>query len=217
MSEVSVSEKRVKEPLVKISKRDGHKWYHSVLLNVGAVATALIIGGIFIAALGYNPFTFYAKIIVGNFSNAYYLRALVAIFVPLLITALGLSAAFKMKLWNIGAEGQFVMGALTATTVALLLNDSLPRPWGVIIVGAAGAAGGGLYGMLVAVFKAKFNTNETLLTLMLNYIAVYIVQYFEKTDFFKRASNGIPAFKRIDEAVWLTKIQIGNFYFDTAL
>ncbi len=209
----------VRQPLFQISKRTEHKKGLGILVNLVAVFTALILGGIFVACLGYDPFKFYAKVFAGCFESPIYIKLLIRTIVPLLITSIGLSVAFKMRFWNIGAEGQILMGALSAFTVSLLLKDSVPSFLGILIVLLSGTLGGGLYGLIVAAFKAKFNTNETLLTLMFNYIALYIVFYLlnNNVKFFIAAGNGIPTFKIIDKALWLSEIKIGDLSFDTSL
>lgn len=206
-----------KDPLIKISKRQNLALGYKLLLTVGAIFLALAIGGILLACLGYNPFEFYVQLIMGNFKNASYVKLLVRTLVPLLITSLGVSLAFKMRFWNIGGEGQFIVGAIIAMTFSLLIGDSLPSPLGAIIIVLSGALGGGVYALVVALLKVKFNTNETLMTLMLNYVAIYVASYMLKTDFFAIQGQGVPSFKVIAEELWLTEINIGKFSFDTAV
>lgn len=206
-----------KDPLIKISKRQNLALGYKLLLTIGAILLSLVLGGILLACLGYNPVDFYVQMILGNFKNSSYLKLMVRVLIPLLITSLGVSLAFKMRFWNIGAEGQFIVGALIAMTFSLLIGDSLPSPLGSIIIVLLGTLGGGLYALFVAVLKVKFGTNETLMTLMLNYVALYIASYTLKTDFYAVQGQGVPAFKVIAESLWLTEINIGKFSFDTAL
>lgn len=206
-----------KDPLIKISKRQNLALGYKLLLTIGAILLSLVLGGILLACLGYNPVDFYIQMILGNFKNSSYLKLMVRVLIPLLITSLGVSLAFKMRFWNIGAEGQFIVGALIAMTFSLLIGDSLPSPLGAIIIVLLGTLGGGLYALFVAVLKVKFGTNETLMTLMLNYVALYIASYTLKTDFYAVQGQGVPAFKVIAESLWLTEINIGKFSFDTAL
>lgn len=206
-----------KDPLIKISKRQNLALGYKLLLTIGAILLSLVLGGILLACLGYNPVDFYVQMILGNFKNSSYLKLMVRVLIPLLITSLGVSLAFKMRFWNIGAEGQFIVGALIAMTFSLLIGDSLPSPLGAIIIVLLGTLGGGLYALFVAVLKVKFGTNETLMTLMLNYVALYISSYTLKTDFYAVQGQGVPAFKVIAESLWLTEINIGKFSFDTAL
>lgn len=209
--------KTEKEPLIKISKRQNLALKFKILLIVGAIFLSLVLGGVLLACLGYNPFDFYIQMLMGNFKNAAYLTLLVQALIPLLITSLGVSLAFKMRFWNIGAEGQFIVGAICAMTFALLIGDSFPSPLGTIIIVLAGAIGGGIYAVIVALLKVRFNTNETLMTLMLNYVALYFGSYMLKTDFYANQGVGVPTFKTIAKALWLTEIDIGKFTFDTSV
>lgn len=206
-----------KDPLIKISKRQNLALRYKLLLTVGAILLSLVLGGILLACLGYNPVKFYTEMLMGNFKNASYFKLMIRALIPLLITSLGVSLAFKMRFWNIGGEGQFIIGAIIAMTFSLLIGDSLPSPLGAIVVVILGTLGGGLYALFVAVLKVRFNTNETLMTLMLNYVALYIASYMLKTDFFALQGQGVPSFKVIAESLWLTEINIGKFSFDTAL
>ncbi len=206
-----------KDPLVKISKRQNLALQYKLLLTVGAIILSLALGALLLACLGYNPFEFYVQLILGNFKNASYLKLLIRTLIPLLITSLGVSLAFKMRFWNIGAEGQFIIGAIIAMTFSLFIGDSLPSPLGAIVIVLLGALGGGIYALFVALLKVKYNTNETLMTLMLNYVALYLASYMLKTDFYAIQGQGVPSFKVIAESLWLTEISIGKFSFDTAL
>lgn len=209
--------KTEKEPFIKISKRQNLALKFKILLIVGAIFLSLVLGGILLACLGYNPVNFYVQMLMGNFKNAAYLTLLIQALIPLLITSLGVSLAFKMRFWNIGAEGQFIVGAICAMTFALLIGDSFPSPLGTIIIVLAGAIGGGIYAVIVALLKVRFNTNETLMTLMLNYVALYFGSYMLKTDFYANQGVGVPTFKTIAKALWLTEIDIGKFTFDTSV
>ncbi len=165
-----------KEPLIRTVKRAELSSKQASLLRILALILALAAGGIFIACLGQNPFMVYATIVSGSFRSTMAVQAMVKIMIPLLIASLGVTVAFKMQFWNIGAEGQIIFGAIFASFFALFTPD-IPRPVLIIIMFTAGAAGGGLWGLLPAIFKVKYNTNETLFTLMLNYIAFDLIVF----------------------------------------
>lgn len=210
---------KVSQPLIRVSKRMEISKKNKILLTLGAIFAAILISGILIACLGYNPFKFYAKVVSGPFSSLLYLRILVRTIVPLLVTSIGITLAFKMRFWNIGAEGQFIIGAFTAFTFGILIGDKLPSFIAIVIILLMGMLGAGIYGMLVAVLKVKFNTNETLMTLMLNYVALYFVTYFinNNVSFYVQSGNGIPTFKVLDKNVWLSEITMGKFSMDTSV
>lgn len=126
-----------------------------------------------------------------------------------------------MKFWNIGANGQFIIGAICANTVGLLCTGSVPRPLTLLLMLIAGMVGGGLYAFIPAYFKVKFSTNETLLTLMLNYVATYFLSYLKNTMFFRRLGEDgqvfRPDFKKLPENAWMYDMKIGNVIFDISL
>ena len=95
----------------------------------------------------------------------------------LLLIAIGLTPAFKMKFWNIGAEGQILVGGAATAALMIYAGDSMPTPVLMILMFVASLAAGMIWGIIPAIFKAYFNTNETLFTLMLNYVAMQIVTF----------------------------------------
>lgn len=164
-----------KEPFVRVAKRANLKLWQTVAFYFASVLAAIIIGGVFIACNGVNPVEYYAKVVVGCFNNVINLRGLIRIITPLLITSIGIAVAFKMKFWNCGGNGQFIAGAIFATTAANLMGNSLPQWLTLTIMALAGILGGGIVGLIPAVCKVKLGTSETLLTLMLNYVCYYIL------------------------------------------
>lgn len=194
-----------KEPLLRVAKRGDVSVKNTFLLYIVAFIAAFVAGGIFILALGVNPMEFYSTIVTGCFKTKLSMIALVRIIVPLLITSLGVALAFKMKFWNIGAEGQFIMGAVFASWVGLFFSG-LPHWLLMICMFIAGLVGGGLWGLIAAFFQCKFNTNETLLTLMLNYIALYIVQYLRDGPWRDPSAGGFPKISSFPENAWLDKV-----------
>ncbi len=130
---------------------------------------------------------------------------IVKVMIPLLVTSLGVTLAFKMKFWNIGGEGQIIFGATCATFFALFCSG-LNHVLLIIIMFLAGFIGGGLWGLLPAIFKVKYNTNETLFTLMLNYIALHIVSYLRDGPWMDPGSQGFPKIARFDKNASLDKL-----------
>ncbi len=166
-----------KEPLIRIAKRPELSSGKAILVRLLSVVVALLIGGLLVLALGHNPFAVYGDIIKGSLLTGTALKSTVKIAVPLLGAALAIAPAFKMKFWNCGAEGQITIGAIVSTYFALNHVDHLPSPVLFIVAFGASAIIGGLWGLIPAFFKARWGTNETLFTLMLNYIAIGFVKY----------------------------------------
>lgn len=173
------------EPLIRIAKRSERSRTELLLLRLSAFIIAIVAGGIFIAILGHNPIEAYLEIIKGAFKGTRRdslssIKQTLVFFVPLVMTSLGLSLAFRMRFWNIGGEGQIIMGGVFATIFALYNTDNpgaIPKGIVIPLMLLAGALGGGLMALIPAILKVKFGTNETLITLMLNYIALYFVMY----------------------------------------
>lgn len=187
MSNVTIK----KEPFVRIEKRPELFGMRMVMVSLLGLLFALIAGGIFLLCLGHNPFIAYKDIIAGAFSNQIYIVGTIELIIPLLIISLGITLAFKMKFWNIGAEGQFIMGAVFATYPALFMT-TLPHWLLLLVMLLFGFVGGALFALIPAYFKCKFGTNETLFTLMLNYVALYTVGYLKQGPWRDPNSGGFP-------------------------
>ena len=174
-----------------------------ILLRIASVLLALVVGGIFIAILGFNPFEAYKAIIDGCFRSKISFQSTVSLWIPLVITSLGLSFAFKMKFWNIGAEGQIMMGGIFSCFFALNCSD-WPKIILIPVMFIAGAIGGGIFALIPALFKVKFGTNETLFTLMLNYVAQYLIAFLISGPW--KRTQGFASIGSFDENVFLPKV-----------
>lgn len=189
----------------RVVKRSELTGRQIVLLRLLAVLLALAAGGLFVLGLGYNPFIIYATILSGAMRSPMAIQATVKIVVPLTITSLGVTLAFKMRFWNIGAEGQIIMGAIFASYFALFHAGW--NHWILLAVMAlAGVLGGALWGLIPAFFKAKYGTNETLFTLMLNYIALYLVSWLQDGPWRDPGSQGFGKVARFDKNTALDKV-----------
>ena len=198
-------EAKKREPLLRVVKHAELSKGQSVGLRILAVVLALIVGGIFIAAIGYNPFEIYATMITGCFRSPMAMQATVKFCIPMCISALGVTLAFKMKFWNIGAEGQILVGAVAAGAFGLFTAHIFPKIPLVILMMLAAIVAGGLYGLLPAVCKAKWGTNETLFTLMLNYIALAFIKYLMNGPW-KAPGSSYPKIAMLVPGARLTKV-----------
>ncbi len=179
------------------------KQYIIILLT--AITLALITSGLFILILGLNPFYVYSAMIKGAFGSAYRLEQTVVKAIPLIIVSLGIAIAFKMKFWNIGAEGQIVVGALFASYIALNYGEA-PRALLLVAMLGAGFLGGSLWGLIPAFFKARWGTNEVIVTLMMNYIALKWVTYLQYGPWKDPASMGFPKIANFTQNAILPKL-----------
>jgi ABC-type uncharacterized transport system permease subunit len=175
------------------------------LLAVGAVVVALIIGGIILAIVGGNPFTAYAHIARASFGSLGVFSDTMVKATPLILVGLACSLAFRMRLWNIGAEGQLIMGAFGASAVVLipLLPEDTPRPLMIAAMMLAGMAAGGVWGLIPGFLKAKLNVNEIITTLMMNYIAISWNYFF---IFAVWSEGGFEMSKVFPKTAWLPRL-----------
>ena len=182
------------------------------------ILVSLVIGAIILLVLGINPFDYYGKMftigLVGNRYGYKSIEGLLKIFVPLLITSLALSLSFKMRFWNIGGEGEFLIGAIAAAIVAFN-SSGLPNFVTVFLMCAAAMLSSGIIGIAIAALKVRFNTNETLMTLMINYIMLYVIRYIGETkadwNFFLREDSERPKFGTFPDSAVMSGIPLGKF------
>ena len=166
----------VKEPLIRMVKRDNASMGHKILIRVLAVLLALVLDALFIFFVtGLNPFSVYGVMVKGTFGSSIRFSWAMRDLVSLLLIGVALAPAFKMKFWNIGAEGQVLMGALMTALVMVSLGNTLPGPILILVMLVTSLLAGGIWGLIPAFFKAKWKTNETLFTLMMNYVATSFV------------------------------------------
>jgi general nucleoside transport system permease protein len=179
-------------------------WYPAAV-SIGAIILALILGGILIMIAGGNPFASYAHIARASFGDIGVLSDTIVKATPIILTALACSIAFRMKLWNIGAEGQFIMGAWGASAVVLapLLPEGTSRWLFIPVMAIAGMITGAIWGFIPGYLKAKFNVNEIISTLMLNYIAVSWVNFWV---FAVWTEGGFQMSPKFPETTWLPRL-----------
>ena len=181
MTETTSPQKKSMGFKIRVEPRlDEPPAWHPVLVSLGAIIVALILGGILISFAGGDPIKSYLHIADASFGDTGVLSDTIVKATPILLAALACSVAFRMKLWNIGAEGQFIMGAFGASAVVLapLLAEDTPRWLFLTVMALAGMAAGAIWGFIPGYLKAKFNVNEIISTLMMNYIAVAWINFW---------------------------------------
>lgn len=165
---------------------------------------ALGLGALLLALIGANPWAVYRRMATTAFGDAYGWSDTTIKATPLILTGLGVALAFRMRLWNIGAEGQLFLGAFMATGVALhWLPPETPKPLMLTAMAAAGFIGGALWGLIPGLLKAKLNVNEIITTLMLNYVAIYWNNYFVYGPWSERGFGLTPQFPR---TAWMPRL-----------
>lgn len=192
----------------------GRVWLFRLLAVLGAV----MMGGVFLWSLGYNPFSVYGTMLSGALGTNSMQKETIKLMIPLCLTTLGVALAFKMRFWNIGGEGQICAGAIAASYFAYFHNN-LPS-WALLTVMAAAAIlAGGLWGLIPAYFKTRFGTNETLFTLMLNYIIMNFITFLREGPW-RNPEGGFAATPRFPKQARLPELPfpgVGNVHIGWVL
>ena len=172
------TEKKTREPLFHLVKRtDVSRKFAWLVRTITVVAAFVLIGLFTTIAYGVNPLEVYGYMFEGAFGTSFKVMRLLRDLAILLLFALAVTPAFKMKFWNIGAEGQVLMGAFSCMVCIFYLGGKIPNAPLLLICFIAALLGGAIWAVIPALFKAKWNTNETLFTLMMNYVAIQIILY----------------------------------------
>lgn len=164
--------------MMTMTKRTDMSSAKAALIRGSGLLLSLVAAAGLFLALGYNPLEVFASMLKGSIGSSYNFKETVIRAIPLVITSLGISLAFRMKFWNIGAEGQIIMGAFAASFFALFTPD-LPKVLLLPLMAVAGMIMGGLWAFVTAVLKVRFGVNETIITLMMNYVALHWITYLQ--------------------------------------
>lgn len=191
---------------IVFEKRQGVSRTVRVLVPLLSLAFALVFGAFLLLLSGVDPFVAYTAMARGAFGDAQSLAETLVKAIPLMLTGLGVSIAFRMLFWNIGAEGQLAMGGLAATGVALFVSDLLPG-WSVLPAAILlGMAAGALWAAIPAVLRAYLQVNETITTLMMNYVAILLVSHVYHGPWRDPEGYGFPGTAKFPEVAWLPRL-----------
>ncbi len=179
----------------------------AVIYQLVPILFGLITGGVFLLFMGHNPISVYGTLIEGALGSVAMQKETIKMMIPLCVTSLGVTLAFKMRFWNIGAEGQICVGAICASYFAYFHNE-MPQWLLIVAMAAAAFVGAGLWGLIPAFFKVRFGTNETLFTLMLNYIVLYIIQFLKEGPWRDPTMSGFSAMPRFVKNARLPEVPI---------
>ena len=194
-------------PLFHIVKRKSLPWYAAWGIRAGAIVLALLVCAVVTTLLtGENPLQVYSTILRGAFGTPRKIWALLQNMAILLCVSLAVTPAFRMRFWNIGGQGQLLAGGLATAACMILLGDKLPNGLLIPIMVLAALAAGAVWGLIPAFFKAKWNTNETLFTLMMNYVATQLVAFFVILWEVPKGAGKIGIINQQTEAGWLPDI-----------
>jgi simple sugar transport system permease protein len=176
---------------LRLEKRAEPSQLLRVVTPVAAVLLTMLLGAVVFSLLGYDGVGAVREIFLSPLVNSYKWQDLAVKAAPLVIIAVGLSIAYRANVWNIGAEGQYIVGAICGTGVGILTND-MTGWWIMPLMMLAGAAGGAAYAAVPAFLRVRFKVNEILTTLMLTYASVYLLNYLLAGPFKSPTSMGQP-------------------------
>ncbi len=204
---------KVREPLFHIVKRDTLPWYQAWGLRAIAIVLALLLCALITTLCTHlNPLKVFGTMFSGAFGSPRKIRHPGAESRHPAVHFAGRDApAFKMRFWNIGAEGQVLAGGLAAAACMICLGDKVPNGLLIVLIVLSGIAAGAVWAVIPAIFKAKWNTNETLFTLMMNYVATQLVAYFIIVWESPKGSGKVGIINQSTEAGWLP--QIGGYKY----
>ncbi len=204
-----------KEPLIRISKRGGISFGRSILIRLIAILMALVVAAIVIFAIVHmNPIKVYASMFSGAFGTSKRIWFMLRDTMVLTCIAIGLAPAFKMRFWNIGAEGQMLVGGIATAFFMINFAGKLPTPilFLCMIVGAILC--GGIWGLIPGFFKATLNANETLFTLVLNYIAIQFTSFCVSKWENPFGSNTVGTINAQSKVGWIGNMFSGGYNTD---
>lgn len=196
-----------REPLFHIVKRDALSFKEAFLIRAAAIIIALILCGVItMITTGISPIEVYKSIVIGAFGSARKTWVTFQNISILLMISLALTPAFKMRFWNIGGEGQVLIGGLAAAACMITLGNKLPNALVIILMIITSILAGAFWGFVPAFFKAKWGTNETLSTLMMNYIATQLVAFYTIVWEVPKGSGKIGIINQDSNVGWLPQI-----------
>ena len=198
--------------VLHISKRDNLPWYKAWAIRGAAILLAAVVCGVVTAGLtGQNPLAVYKTMFDGAFGTKRKMWILGQNLAILLVVSLAVTPAFKMRFWNVGGEGQILIGGLATAACMILLGDKLPNWALILLMILSSVAAGAVWGAIPAICKARWNTNETLFTLMMNYVATQLVAYYVILWEVPKGAGKIGIINQATQAGWLP--QIGSYKY----
>jgi len=204
MTTESVAQNSHKGIRIHVERRLEQPRWLSIMSPFILVLLALLVGALLLRLAGANPLFVYQRMASVAFGDLYGWSDTTVKATPLILAGLGVSIAFRMRLWNIGAEGQLFLGALFASGVALnWLPPDAPMVVMILAMAVAGFVGGMLWGLIPGILKAKLNVNEIITTLMLNYVAIELVKYFVNGPW---REGGFPLTPQFPRQAWLPRL-----------
>lgn len=201
--------------MIRFKARENVPRWLNFVVPLAGVAVAVIVAGIVLAATGHNPLATYKHIVQASITQPGAFSQTLVSMTPLMFTGLAAAVAFRMRLWNIGGEGQLYMGAVGAAGAGLFFH-SLPGPLLILVMIVAGVLAGSLWASIPGALRAYLNTNEILTTLMLNYVAANVMYYliFDSTSYWRDLTSAsakvFPQGKYLPATAAWPPLQLGS-------
>jgi len=191
---------------LRVERRLTPSPYVHLAASLVALLLAFLVGALVFRLVGADPLQAYWTVFSGAFGSSYALEETLIKTSPLLLIALGLGLAYRVRLWNIGGEGQFYLGAVAATGAALFVFPDMPA-WGLLpAVALAGFLGGALWALIPGLLRALWGVNEITTTLMLNYVAILLAEYLVHGPWKNPRGYGFPGTAQLPPAAWLPSL-----------
>lgn len=198
---------KTKEPFVRLAKRDSMPAVKAWGIRIASIVAALIVCAFIIYAIvKLNPLKVYVSMFEGAFGTGKRSWVTIRDAMMLLCIGVGLAPAFKMKFWNIGAEGQILVGGIATAACMIYAGNSIPTGVLLVLMAVVSIVAGAVWGLVPALFKSKWDTNETLFTLMMNYVAIQLTSYFVALWENPYGSNSVGIINQSSRAGWFPEV-----------
>ena len=196
-----------KTPLIRIARREDMPRWKGWLIRLIAILLALVVDGLIIfAVVKLNPVAVYQTMVEGAFGTSRRAWVTIRDCCLLLCISIGLAPAFKMRFWNLGAEGQVLIGAIATAACMIYFGEEIPNWLLLIVMAVASIVAGAVWGLIPAAAKARWNTNESLFTLMLNYVAIQLTSYAVARWENPVGSNSVGIINQSSQAGWFPEV-----------
>ena len=196
--------------MIYFEKVSAQRNYLKILIPIISILLGFLIGGIAIAVVHINPLEVYRQLLINAFGSPYAISETLVAAVPLMLITAGLIVVFKMNIWNIGAYGQYIMGAIFSSYFPIFLTDKIPHYMMLPVMVIASMIGGALWALIPTILKIIWEVNEVITTLLLNYIALFILKFLMYGPWKNPSSYGFPLSKTFPDYAQLPILFSGS-------
>ena len=204
--------------MIRFEKRESTSTSLKILIPTVSIILGILIGAVAILFKGVNPIKVYQALLIGAYSSKYTFSETLVAATPLILISAGLIVVFKMNFWNIGAYGQYIMGAIFSSYFAIFWSPHIPKVIMLTVMVIAGMIGGALWAIIPALLKAYWEVNEVISTLLLNYIALFVLKFLMYGTWRDPLSHGFPLSKpfpdnaQLPRIIYHTRVNLGLIF-----